>query len=81
MGSGRRKMKIITIQIEAETAEALEKIANSYEFREYPLVQVYRIIIERFVLNVQNSSRYFPICCCCIPEHQHPPAWCRWVRK
>jgi hypothetical protein len=68
-------MKTITIQIEDETAEALEKIANSYEFRKYPLGQAYRIIIERFV-NVQNSSRYFPMCCCCCPEHQHPPAWC-----
>ena len=69
-------MKTITIQIEDETAKALEKIANSYEFRKYPIVQAYSIIIEGLVLDVQNLSRCFPICCCCVPEHNHPPAWC-----
>jgi hypothetical protein len=70
------RMKTITIQIKDETAEALDKVANSSQFYTYPIEQAYSLIIDEFVRDIQNVSRCSPICCCCIPEHQHPLAWC-----
>lgn len=69
-------MKTITIQIKDETAEALDKVAQSYDYYKYPIGQAYSLIINELVRDIQNLSRCSSICCYFIPEHPHPPAWC-----
>jgi hypothetical protein len=59
-------MKTITIQIEAETVEAIETAINSQNLRKYPKEQAYSLFIDALVSEVRNLPR----CCCnCVPEH------------
>lgn len=66
-------MKLITIEIRDETAEAIEKAINSQTLRKYPKEQAYGLFIDALVAEVRNIPR---CCCVSVPEHQYPPAFC-----
>ena len=69
-------MKKITLYLNDETMEALEKVAQSYDYYKYPINQAYGLIIDDLISEIQKLSLCSTRCCCAIPEHNHPPAWC-----
>lgn len=68
-------MKTITIRIDDETAEALDKMILSRYYYNYPEEQAYSLVIDELVLEVQKLLPCH--CCCYVPPHCHPPSW--WV--
>ena len=69
-------MKKITLYLNDESMKALEKVAKTNAYYKYPLEQAYGLIIDDLLRDVQKLSFCATICCCAIPEHNHPPAWC-----
>jgi hypothetical protein len=69
-------MKKLEIVIGDETAEAFDRVMSSGYYRNYPIGQAYSLVIDELVSEIQKVSLY-SCCtsCCCVPAHQHPPAW------
>ena len=75
-------MKKITLYLNDEMVEVLDEAVKFDTLYNYPKEQAYRIYIQGLILGMQKSPPYSLIpCCCCIPEHQHPPAWCMEVKE
>jgi hypothetical protein len=69
-------LKKITLYLKDETVEALDKAANTDTYNKYPSEQAYSIFIDELVRAIQKPTiSPCVLCCCAVPEHNHPPAW------
>jgi hypothetical protein len=68
-------MKKITLYLNDETIETFRKVAKMDIYVKYPSYQAYGLFIDDLVREVQKLSFCPSICCCVVPEHNHPPVW------
>ena len=74
--NGERRMKKITLYLNDETIEVLDKVVQSYDYYKYPINQAYGLFIADLLREVQKLALCScSIDCCLIPPHQVLSSW------
>ena len=68
--------KKITLYLNDETVEALDKVAASYDYRKYPINQAYGLILDELIEDLITPRSCSCMGCCGIPAHSVTPSWC-----